>query len=149
MDLLPSTMKLGQGYIFTGICYSVHRGVVSQHTLQQVSRGVGVLSQHALQVVSKHALQQVSRGGACSWGVCSLGICSQGVPCGDPPGTATAAGMHSCLYCISKILSILQNSITWFCACAFRYIYLCALIICYWTSIQVLWFWISIFLTII
>ena len=42
--------------LFTGGC-------VSQHTLQQVSRGRGVLSQHTLQEVSQHALQQVSRGG--------------------------------------------------------------------------------------
>ena len=41
---LPPATKLGQGYIFTGVCYSVHSG------------GGGVLSQHALQVVSQHAL---------------------------------------------------------------------------------------------
>ena len=48
--LLPPAKKLGQGYIFTGVCHSVNRG--------------GVLSQHALQVVSQHALQQVSGGSA-------------------------------------------------------------------------------------
>ena len=42
---LPPATKLGQGYVFTRVCDSVHRGVVSQH---------------ALQVVSQHALQQVS-----------------------------------------------------------------------------------------
>ena len=60
-----------EGYVFTGVCLSTGRGVVSQHALQvvsqhalqQVSRGVGVVvSQHVLQVVSQHALQQVSRG---------------------------------------------------------------------------------------
>ena len=122
-----------------------------------LSRGGGVLSQHALQVVSQHALQQVSKrgvvsqhalqvsrppprgevegdlargvsrptpGGVCSgggvpapggllWGRSAArgvpvleGACSKGglLPggCGDPPGTATAAGgthptgMHSC-----------------------------------------------------
>ena len=45
--LLPPSTKLGQGYVFTRVCDSVHRGVVSQH---------------ALQVVSQHALQQVSGG---------------------------------------------------------------------------------------
>ena len=45
-SLLPPATKLGQGYIFTGVCHSVNRWV---------------LSQHALQVVSQHALQ---RGGA-------------------------------------------------------------------------------------
>ena len=39
---------LGQSNIFAPVCHSVHRGV---------------LSQHALQVVSRHALQQVSGGG--------------------------------------------------------------------------------------
>ena len=82
--------------------------VVSQHALQQVSRGM--LSQHALQVVSQHDLQQVSRGsllpgGCLLWGgvVLLRGVpapagvglllgrcaCSRGVPapgglCGDP-----------------------------------------------------------------
>ena len=28
MDLLPPATKLGQGYIFTGVCDSVHRGVL-------------------------------------------------------------------------------------------------------------------------
>ena len=55
---LPPTTKSGQGYIFTGVCDSVHGG--------------GVLSQHALQVVSQHALH----GSVCSWGVvCSWGGC--------------------------------------------------------------------------
>ena len=40
-------------------------GGVSQHALQQVSGGEGVLSQHALQVLSQHGLQQVSGGGGC------------------------------------------------------------------------------------
>ena len=39
---LPPATKLGQGYILTGICHSVNRGVLSQHALQ-------VVSQHALQ----------------------------------------------------------------------------------------------------
>ena len=60
MVFLPPATKLGQSYVFTHVCDSVHRGVVSQHALQ-------VVSQHALQqvsggVVSQHALQQVSRG---------------------------------------------------------------------------------------
>ena len=47
MKFLPPATKLGLGYVFTCVCDSVHRGVVSQH---------------ALQVISQHALQQVSRG---------------------------------------------------------------------------------------
>ena len=42
--LLPPATKLGQGYVFTRVCDSVH----------------GVASQHALQVAFQHALQQVS-----------------------------------------------------------------------------------------
>ena len=63
------------------------QGVVSQHALQQVSRGVSL---HALQVVSQHALQQVLTGGACLGG-CLLpgGACSQGVPA---PGSACSQG---------------------------------------------------------
>ena len=94
----PPATKLGQGYIFAGVCHSVNGGVLSQHALQVVSEhalqqvsGGGVLSQHALQVVSQHTLQQVSMG-VCSWeglllggcgrGVCSWGgICSQGGVC--------------------------------------------------------------------
>ena len=44
LGYLPPATKLGQGYVFTRVCDSVHRegglGVmVSQHTLQQVSWG--------------------------------------------------------------------------------------------------------------
>ena len=63
---LPPATKLGQGYVFTRVCDSVHGGgvVVSQHALQVVSQhALQVVSQHALQVVSQHALQ-VSGGGS-------------------------------------------------------------------------------------
>ena len=46
-----SKWSLGQGNIFTPVCHSVHRGV---------------LSQHALQVVSQHALQGGLLQGVCS-----------------------------------------------------------------------------------
>ena len=78
--LLPPATKLGQGYIFTGVCDSVHRG-----------GGV------------------CSRGVWSGWGVLSggcllpgRGVPSRGVPGRDPIGTATAwggthpTGMHSC-----------------------------------------------------
>ena len=39
--VLPPATKLGQGYIFTGVCDSVHGGVVSQHALQQGVPGPG------------------------------------------------------------------------------------------------------------
>ena len=85
-----------EGYVFTRVCDSVHRGRC-------------VLSQHALQVVSKHALQQ---GGACSWrgaylgrcllhGGCLLrGVCSWGVwrpPLPESRRLLLPTGMHSCV----------------------------------------------------
>ena len=54
-ESLPPATKFGQGYAFTRVCYSVHRGVVSQHALQVSSstprrklRGLawGVLQAH-------------------------------------------------------------------------------------------------------
>ena len=85
-----------EGYVFTGVCHSVHRGdipaciaggipaylAVGDGILACIAGGIpaclvagGVLSQHALQ-----------QGGACSWGgcllpggACSGGVCSQGV----------------------------------------------------------------------
>ena len=64
---------MGQGYIFTGVCHSVHRGggvrVVSQHALQQVSRGVW----------SGPRLPAPGRGGLVLRGsVPARGVCSQG-----------------------------------------------------------------------
>ena len=105
--------------LFTG-------GVLSQHALQQVSRGV--LSQHALQVVSQHALQQVSRGvpapgggGSAPGGICSRGGSAPGGVPGGPPGTSTAAGgthptgMHSCLECGFTVLLVSIESLLLFC----------------------------------
>ena len=118
-------MKLVQGYIFTGLCDSVHRGVVSQHALQVVSQHAlqqvsgGMVSQHALQVVSQHALQQVSGGmvsqhalqvsrptpkgkvdSDLAGGVCSGGVCSQGVSaprgCLLPGGVVTPRDGYCC-----------------------------------------------------
>ena len=99
-----------EGYVFTRVCHSVPRGVVSKHALQ-------VVSQHALQqgdVLSQHALQQ--GGGVCSRGVCSGGGCLLPVGvCRDPPRkqTATVAdgthptGMHSCFRIIPKAVGTL------------------------------------------
>ena len=71
---LPPATKLEQGYIFIGVCDSVHGGG-------------GVLSQHALLVVSQHALQQVSRVGGLLLGeVCSWGS-APGRASWRPPGT--------------------------------------------------------------
>ena len=84
ISLSPAT-KLGQGYIFTGMCDSVHRGCL-------VPGGV------------------CSRGECLVPGGC---LAPEGVPGpgtgGDPPETATAAGgthptgMHSCYKCISPL----------------------------------------------
>ena len=81
--LITSRNEVVAKVMFLLMSVIVHRGVLSQHALQQVSRR-GVLSQHALQVVSQHALQQVSGGcllggGAWSGGVSApRGVCSQG-----------------------------------------------------------------------
>ena len=87
-DIYYRPQRSCEGYVFTRVCHSVHRG-----------GGWGVLSQHALQVVSQHTLHQVSgREG---------GVCSQGGRVWIPPRkqTATVAegthptGMHSsCKY---------------------------------------------------
>ena len=70
--------SLGQGNIFTPVCHSVHRGVLSQHALQVVSQHAlqGELSQHALQVASQHALQGggLLLGGCLIWEGLLLGV---------------------------------------------------------------------------
>ena len=68
-----------EGYVFTRVCDSVHRG--------------GVLSQHALQVVSQHTLQWgrvCSQGVSAPGGFCSHGVCSGRVPA--PMGGACSGG---------------------------------------------------------
>ena len=81
--------------------------MLSQHALQQVSRGV--LSQHAsLQVVSQHALQQVSRRGLLPGGGGLLrggllgggGSAPGGMPGGDPPGRLLQRAVHIVVECI-------------------------------------------------
>ena len=64
LTLLPPATKLGQGYIFTGICHSVNRGVVC-------SQGVPAPGGSAPRGVP--APKGVpAPGGACSWwGACS------------------------------------------------------------------------------
>ena len=120
--------------MFLQVCVCPQGEVVSQHALQQVSRGV--LSQHALQVVSQQALQQVSGGsapggsapgGACSRGLLLGGACSGGgvwswgvpVPGGFAPGGGACSGgvetppnptgMHSCSYNFSFMSLFVLN----------------------------------------
>ena len=94
---LPPATKLGQGYVFTRVCDSVHKGggVVSQHALQMVS-------QHALHVsrpthprgklrVWAGGVQAHTQGGAALGGVPAPGgwvclcACSRGSPHPPPP----------------------------------------------------------------
>ena len=77
---LPPATKLGQGYIFTGVCHSVNREE-------------GVWCRGGL----------FAPGGVCSGGEGPVpGGSARGMPGGGPPGTATAlggthpTGMHSC-----------------------------------------------------
>ena len=89
--LLPPATKSGQGYIFTGVCDSVHRGGCL--LLEGLLRGV--------------CSQGVPALGVCSWGVSAPRGCL--LPGGGawwrPPGTANTAGgthptgMHSCFLC--------------------------------------------------
>ena len=69
--------------VFTRVCDSVHRGV---------------LSQHALQVVSQHALQRggcLLPGGSALGGLPALGVCAPGgsAPGGPAPGRSAPRGV--------------------------------------------------------
>ena len=82
-------MKLGQGYIFTGVCDSVHKG----------GGGPG----RGLVPVGACSRGFPALGDALSGGCLLMrGAWSQGEPGGDPHGMATTAGsmhptgMHSC-----------------------------------------------------
>ena len=99
--LLPPATKLGQGYIFTGVCDSVNRGVPAPVLGVSAPGGGGCLVPGGV-VWSQGGLGVPAPGG----GTCSRRVWSGlvgGVPGGYPPGTATAAGsthptgMHSCL----------------------------------------------------
>ena len=86
LHLLPPTTKLGQGYIFTGVCDSVHKVGVGLG-------GCGLLRGGMVWGVP-------ALGGACSGGMCVPG--PGGGADGDSPRMATAAGvmhptgMHAC-----------------------------------------------------
>ena len=115
---LPPATKLGQGYIFTGVCDSVHRGVgVLPH------RGGCVLPPGGGGVLPPGGGVLSPREGDSSWGVLPsrggcflLGGCflpggaSSGGCLMETPGTATAAGgthltgMHSCCFIVSTLL---------------------------------------------
>ena len=86
--LLPPAKKVCEGYVFTRVCHSVHRGGCFHGGVP--ARGVPVPGGSAPRGVP-------TLGGACSRG----GVCLQGV--WRPPLTATVAGgthptgMHSCI----------------------------------------------------
>ena len=86
LPYLPLATKLGQGYIFTGVCDFVHRGGVPG------PEGVPGLGS--------------------AWSGMAL---VRGVAGGDPPGTATAAGgthptgMQSCLLFFCTIGSLVER----------------------------------------
>ena len=90
-------MKLGQDYIFTGICDSVHRGVAG------AGEG-GTWSQRGCLVL----------GGAWSWrvpgprwGLVPGGACLvRGVPGGDPPGQLLLRALRIVLECILVSIAV-------------------------------------------
>ena len=98
--LLPPATKLGQGYVFTRVCDSVHRGVLSQHALQQVSGGGECAIPAHIAGGIPACLAAHLRGGLLRGGGGGIGGAWW-----RPPGTATAAGgmhptgMHSCFHC--------------------------------------------------
>ena len=82
-NILPPATKLGQGYIFTGVCDSVNRGSVWSWG---VSGPGGCL-----------VLGGVSAPGeVCSWGVWYR----EGVPGGNPPGWLLLWAVRILLECI-------------------------------------------------
>ena len=86
--LLPPATKLGQGYIFTGVCDSVNREVC-------FLPGAGCASSHG-SVSSRGMLPPGGDGGASFWGVPPL---EGGLVETNPPtaaGGTHPTGMHSC-----------------------------------------------------
>ena len=114
--LLPPATKLGQGYIFTGVCDSVHGGVPAPG---------GVCSWGCL-VWGGACFQGVpAPGGTCSWGMGLIrgvpgpegvpgpgGAWSWGVPGGDPPpGRLLLWAVRILLECILDYYLQLSNII--------------------------------------
>ena len=114
----------GQGNIFTPVCHSVHRGVVSQHALQ-------VVSQHALQqgVVSQHALQvsrPKPRGG-------SLGVWPEGVSRPPPRGGLQAHNQGVSQHALRQT-SPNSYCCGWYTSYWNAFLYVHIYVGCYWTS---------------
>ena len=128
MQLLPPTTKLGQGYIFTRVCDSVHSGVGWYPSIHSrwypsvpCSRSLGGrwYPSMSCRFPGPHPRGEVEGS---SWGVSRptlRGACCRGCRlqggvwgCGDPPVTATAAGstqptgMHSCFLFCSYALTL-------------------------------------------
>ena len=99
--------------LFTGGLLSQHAlQVVSQHALQQVSRGV--ISKHVLQVVSQHASHQVSRGVCCRGGLLggspSGGLLPGGCLVETPPRQLLLRAVRILLECILvSIKNVFKN----------------------------------------
>ena len=111
MDLLPPATKLGQGYIFTGVCDSVHGGgggsgggipaCIAGDIPACLAAG-GVLSQHALQEGCLLPGGAWSRGAALGGGCLVRGVPAPrgSAPGGDPPGRPLLRVVSILLECI-------------------------------------------------
>ena len=94
MLLLPSATKLGQGYIFTGVCDSVHRGPLFPGGL----------------LLGGAWSREVCFGGAWSWGVCSWGGAWLGECClMETPRDGYCCGRYTSHWNAFLILSFVEN----------------------------------------
>ena len=88
-------MKLGQGYVFTCIYDSVHRGVPGPGGYLVPEDGTWFHGGCLVPGVSAPG------GVPAPWGACSQrGACSQGVPDGDPPLQLLLRAVRILLECV-------------------------------------------------
>ena len=92
LSLLPPAMMLGQGYVFTCVCDSVHKG----------GGAIPACIAGDIPACLAAGLQGGSAPGGCLvlGGVCCWGVPGGGVPGGDPPGRLLLRVVRILLECI-------------------------------------------------